>query len=349
MGSFRNRIINGDMRIAQRGTSNVLVTSVAGFPLDRIFVYGVFTAGGVTAYQNTLSVSDAPYQQGLTYASNLVCTSGLTSTQMFIGQSIEASLVSDLIWGTSFGSPITVSFWFKSSASGITSFTIRNKPYFNYSYLSPPLNYPTAGVWQYFTVTVPPPPNGSTWNMSGNASGLELDFGYYLPGLTATGWTTVNLAGYSNQIMLTGAGSYIAYTGVQLEKGTVATPFEFRPYATELQLCQRYFTQLGGQMAFNYFGSGLASSATSAYILCPLPVPMRYPTGSTVTTVGNFNLIGLISGTFGGVAAGAIAKDQQNINNIELAVACANMTAGSPYMLYVQNSLASLIQINNEL
>jgi hypothetical protein len=354
MGSFRNRIINGDMRIAQRGTSNVVPstgTEQVVFAVDRWASDDYITSGGgsITQTQQTLAASDTPYQIGFQYSLRHTATVGVTSYVYYgLLQRIEAVNVADLMWGTSFGQPVTVSFWFRTNAPSGSSMNIciRSAAYnvnFNQNFVAI-----GNGQWQYVTLTIPPPPNGTSW-----ATYTTLYLGGLQPAQFAAtpGWSsTGNNWGLNGTYpWAQNAGNFIEFTGIQIERGTVASPFEVRPYATELALCQRYFTQLGGQMVYNYFGSGLASSATSAYILCPLPVPMRYPNGSTVTTVGNFNLIGLISGTYGNAAVGSIAKDQQNINNIELTVACANMTAGSPYMLFVQNSLATLIQINNEL
>ena len=159
----------------------------------------------------------------------------------------------------------------------------------------------------------------------------------------------IRVTGSQTLLATNGATMYI--TGVQLEKGTVATPFEFRPYPTEVALCYRYFISLGGPMYYNYFGTGVSYSATGAYILCPLPVPMRSPGTSTVSVPAGsaINILGLISGVYGSAAVAAIAKDQHNLNNIELNITSANMTTGSPYMMYTNNNLTSFIYINNEL
>jgi hypothetical protein len=242
---FRNRIINGDMAIAQRGTSTALVNQTLGYSTDRFFAYYSFTGGALTTYQNTLSVTDAPYQQGLLYSTNVTCTSTLSGTAggaYLSGQVVEGFNARDFGWGTSFGSPVTMSFWFKSGSTGYTSASIRNKSTYNYSFTSPQLTYSTAGVWQYYTVTIPPPPSGSAWG-SGTASFAEVIINGFQSGVSATGWNNSASMGYSGMIAPFTAGNYVAYTGVQLEKGSVATPFEVRPYGIELSLCQRYYEQ----------------------------------------------------------------------------------------------------------
>jgi hypothetical protein len=254
-----------------------------------------------------------------------LATTSTTSGNWNISQSLETR---DVVRFQ--GQAVTVSFWYRIPV------------YFSQAW-GPNLFW-TTSVDTAITNAVSSAPNtAGSGNMSNTTTWTYTSFQATVPSNAQA--LSVLFSTYNNIVN----GATIQITGVQLERGTVATPFEVRPYATELALCQRYFTQLGGQMLYNYFGSGLASSATSAYILCPLPVPMRYPNGSTVTTVGSFNLLGLISGTYGNAAVSSIAKDQQNINNIELIVACTNMTTGYPYMLYVSNSLANLLQINNEL
>ena len=242
---FRNRIINGDMRIAQRGTSNVVVNQVLCYSTDRFWVYYTFSGGSLTTYQNTLSVSDPPYQQGLLYSTNVTCTSTLSGAagQVYLsGQVVEGFNAQDFNWGTAFGSPVTLSFWFKSNLTGYTSAAIRNKSAYNWSWTSPQLTYSTAGVWQYYTVTIPPPQSGSAWG-SGTASFAEVIINGFQTGVSSTGWNNSTSMGYSGMIAPFTSGNYVAYTGVQLEKGSVATPFEVVPYGTALALCQRYWEQ----------------------------------------------------------------------------------------------------------
>jgi hypothetical protein len=263
---FRNRIINGDFRIAQRGTSVGVPTTTGTYLVDRWTTYTSISSGSMTYYQNVLSSTESgPYQQGFRYAANLVCTSTIANSAVNLGiiQPIEGYNCTDIGWGTSAGVPVTVSFWFKSNQTGFTSFGFRNQDVFSITYTSPAFNYPVASVWQYYSVTVPPPPTGYTWQNNTNLGSI----GLYLGGNQGTqtgssssvgGWSTGTSAfGYNNQINYLTTGNYIAFTGVQLEKGSVATPYEVRPYATELALCQRYYEQS--------YSSGTAPG-TSTYV-----------------------------------------------------------------------------------
>jgi hypothetical protein len=307
MGSFRNRIINGDMRIAQRGTSNVLPSTAAGIytTVDRwaIFTGGTLTSS-MTMNQTTLSVTDAPYQQGLRYASNLVVNSSGTSTSFAVWQTIEGYNAQDLNWGTSFGSPVTFSFWVKASITGNYTFHMISAGT-DYSYVSP-YTVVNPNTWEYKTLTIPPPPNGSTWGTGTNSWGF-VQFRFAQPGASSgtIGWqASVVQKLYGTVNLVDVQGATWAITGVQLEKGTVATPFEVRPFATELALCQRYYYQMtsasnvvSGTLSQNsYFGVGFATGSTTASIFMKFPVSMRIPNYTfSSSSAGNFNVSGAMS------------------------------------------------------
>jgi hypothetical protein len=286
MGSFRNRIINGDMRIAQRGTSNVISTGAGAqfYMIDRFAFNSNFsTQGLLTQTQQTLTASDTPYQTGLRYSWRITTNTALTAASYGYTepqQIIEGYNVSDLNWGTSFGSPITVSFWFRTNlAPGlVVSATIRGGAQYAF-----PFTVTGNGAWQYVTATVPPPPNGGTWG-GGNGGGIYLFLGarglnsYQNPPNT---WVATNYSGTSLDCNpYANAGNYIEFTGVQLEKGTVATPFEFRNYATELALCYRYYFRRANETNYDRMGTWSADNSTAGYTQIPLPVRMRaIPTG----------------------------------------------------------------------
>jgi hypothetical protein len=153
--------------------------------------------------------------------------------------------------------------------------------------------------------------------------------------------------------ILANAGNFIELTGVQLEKGSVATPFEQRPFAQELALCQRYFTKLGGTTGLEYIGSGIAASTTQANILCITPVPMRDISATTINVlnVGNIRLLGSLSGAWNAIITTAIIRDSAGTNGItvQATVGSASLTLGYPYFLQNTNSTGGVIQINNEL
>ena len=308
MGSFRNRIINGDMRIAQRGTSFTL-TSVSGtYTLDR---YPIWLTGTAVVAQQTLVAADTPYQIGFKNSLRVTASTSITA-YLDLEQSIEGYNTADLNWGTSFGSPVTVSFWFRSqcTSGSIGSIAVRNSgANYSYTYAFPVV---APATWQYVSFTVPPPPNGTTWLYTTGA-GIILSFCSYLTTnqCTAGSWQSGNF------IMATGAtallatpGNFIEFTGIQLEKGTVATPFEVRPYATELQLCQRYYYQItapaSGSGGAVHFASGYVRGAGSASAFMSLPVPMRTQPTFSNTAPMQFDWNGVANlGQFTGVTLNA--------------------------------------------
>ena len=299
---FRNRIINGDMRIAQRGTSNVLpvigATSGSVYLLDRWHTGVNITTGGVTQSQIALTSSDTPYQVGFANAFQLITTTGCSNFQWVqIRHRVEGFHVADLNWGTSFASPIVVSYWFKSNipSGSLVSFSVRNSA--TSSVFNTQFQYGASSAWQYVVHTITPPPNGSSWVKDNSATGIEILIAPLAPPTllqsNVNTWETVNNVGTTGAYNWTGiAGNYVQCTGVQLEKGTVATPFEVRPYATELALCQRYYQQFNSTPSTNNytsFGAGYMSSATGAYTTLPLPVTMRTnPSLSSNSAPGTF-------------------------------------------------------------
>jgi hypothetical protein len=136
-------------------------------------------------------------------------------------------------------------------------------------------------------LTVPPPPNGSPWNLGTNVHGIYLYIGGFSPVIATGTLNTWQIANYKSSVgttnWLVNAGNYIEFTGVQLEKGTVATPFEFRNYAQELQLCQRYMFQLTYQdTAYCY-----QRTSVLGMFLIRFPVTMRSAVNPTLS--GTFN------------------------------------------------------------
>ena len=254
---YRNKILNGAMNINQYNNSSILISSIGfssgytTFLVDRYIQNCQFFNGQIQlTYLTNLSIADAPYQYGFTNASMYSVLNALE----FIGsnnyfsplQIIEDAMITDLEWGTAFGKSITVSFWIKSNTLNHTIHII--SPLYTNFYVSK-INLPSAGTWYYITITVPPPPVGSTWvNATGtNGRGILLGIDVIDTRYSVTSvynqWQT-NGPSEDNPLMWQTTGNYLIFTGVQLEVGTVATPFEWKPYLIELNLCQRYFERI---------------------------------------------------------------------------------------------------------
>jgi hypothetical protein len=243
---FRNRIINGAMVIDQRNngasvdTSNTIGTT---YTIDR-WAYRVLAASKFTIQQNAGSLSAANRPAGFT--NYLGCTSSsaysVGSGDVFnVWQSIEGFNTADLAFGTASAQAITLSFWVRSSLTGTFSGAFRNNDgsrsyVFTYTISA-------ANTWEYKTIAIAGDQSG-TW-ATGNTIGLHVQFSLGVGSTfstTAGSWQTGNFFGLStatNVVGTNGATFYI--TGVQLEAGSVATPFERRDYGRELIMCQRYY------------------------------------------------------------------------------------------------------------
>ena len=286
--SFKNRIINGDMAIAQRGTGLLTVNVSSGdlFPVDRFNAFVGAGTGVFTAQQS----SDVPTGSGFSNSTTLTVTTAdgslVTGDLCAFRQIIEGFNAADLMWGTANAQPVTLSFWAKSSITGTHSGAFTNGDWtrayaFTYTITA-------ANTWQYITVTAPGAPTG-TWG-STNGRGIQVVFNMGASSAnlsTANTWTTTSLVttGATGSVQLISTlGATWQVTGVQLEKGTVATSYDYLPYTTELQLCQRYcYVSIGA----NSLVAGAAQASDNVYMKYVLPVPMRAtPTISFTASVG---------------------------------------------------------------
>jgi len=270
---FVNRIINGDMRIDQRNAgASVTLTSGGIYTVDR-FIGFEDTDGAMTAQQD----SSAP--AGFVNSVKLTTTTAdasLGATQFAIyRQSIEGTNVADLAWGTASAKTVTLSFWVRSSLTGTFGGALFNSA-FNRSY---PFTYTisVADTWEYKTITVAGDTTG-TW-LTTNGIGINVGFGL---GSGSTYSGTAGNWGAAGYITATGAVSVIGtlnatwqVTGVQFEVGSVATPFERRPFGAELALCYRYYYKQKAAAQFDTFGAGLCDTTTVCQAITPFPVLMR--------------------------------------------------------------------------
>jgi hypothetical protein len=232
---FKNRIINGAMVIDQR---NAGASVTSGFPVDRFQVYSTQSSKW-TAQQSTTAPTGFTNSVIITSSSSY---SPISSDYFSYATRIEGFNVADLDWGTANAKTITVSFWVRSSLTGTWTGALHNNA-FNRVY---PFSYTisSANTWEYKTVTIAGDTTG-TW-LTNNLVGIEIGFAFSVgsSGLgTAGAWTnTASIFGATGQTNLLGTNGATFYiTGVQLEKGTQATAFDYRPYGTELALCQRYY------------------------------------------------------------------------------------------------------------
>lgn len=253
-GQFKNRIINGDMRIDQRN-SGASVTPVDGqFTLDRWKTF-VSQTGKLSIQQNAGSVTPPVGYTRYLGVTSLSSYSLLSTDYFALVQPIEGQNVSDMAWGTANAATVTLSFWVRSSLTGTFGGSLRNGAG-NRSY---PFSYTiaSANTWEQKSITIAGDTSG-TW-VTTNAIGAFVEFGLGVGSTysgTAGAWAGSafeSATGATSVVGTNGATFYI--TGVQLEKGTVDTSFDYRPYGTELALCQRYFEVLAGTAGAAIYGS----------------------------------------------------------------------------------------------
>jgi len=272
---FRNRIINGDMRIDQRNAGASVTPTDGVYTLDRWL--SQTNVGNKFSVQRNAGAVTPP--TGFTNYLGVTSTSAYTvgaAEFSTVQQNIEGFNVADLGWGTASAQAVTVTFWVRSSLTGTFGGTVANSAQ-NRTY---PFTYAisSANTWEQKTLTIPGDTTG-TW-LTDNGLGIRLRFGLgcgATRSATAGAWTAdlvLSATGAVSVLATSGATFYI--TGVQLEAGSVATPFERRPYGTELALCQRYYTRLNtGGGIYTGFALGYQVSTTGAYFIMSFPVSMR--------------------------------------------------------------------------
>ena len=302
MGSsfLRNRIINGDMRIDQRNAgASVTVGTTVPYITDR-FAVSATQASKCTAQQTpTATETGFATRVGAGFTSYLSITSSssysvLAADVFAIKQSIEGFNFSDFAFGTANAKTVTLSFWAYSSLTGtfggsLTNFAVTRCYPFSYS-------IPTANTWTQISITIAGDTSG-TWVGGSTAGAATIWFGLGV-GTTASGtagaWAGTDYrsaTGATSVVGTNGATFYI--TGVQLEVGTVATPFERQLYSTQLAQCQRYYQQhasSGNGAIFRGLPQTLTSGTTYAWM--PFAVVTRAVPTMTVGTPSYTNMSG---------------------------------------------------------
>jgi hypothetical protein len=272
---FRNRIINGDMRIDQRNAGAAVTANNANatvYPVDQWGARAVTpsTSGAFTVQQS--STVPTGFKNSLLATVSVAATPASTD-QFFIQQRIEGFNIADFDLGTAAPITFTLSFWVRSSLTGLFGGSMGNNVNLSYPF-SFTIN--AANTWEQKTVTIIGPTTG-TWNTT-NGVGLVVHFSLGAGSShlgTANTWANYPVAptGSINLISTSGATFYI--TGVQLEAGSVATQFERRDYGRELMMCQRYCVSLGVDGGTSNPGAGVWYSSTATIYQMRLPVEMR--------------------------------------------------------------------------
>jgi hypothetical protein len=335
--AFRNLIINGAMQVAQRGTSTTSITAS-----------GYHTADRWSGFLNNLGTwtqsveNDAPTGSGFRNSLKVLCTTAdatpAAGDRFEIRQQIEGQNLQSIRKGTASAQQLTASFWVKSNVTGTyiaEIFDIDNTRQVSAAYT---IN--ASATWEKKTITFPADTTGAFDN-DNNSSGL-LNFWLgagtnFTSGTLGTTWassTSANRAvGQTNLAAAT--NNYWQVTGVQLEVGAVATPFEFKPIDAELAQCQRYYTQLNS----NQVSLGYCQPFNTTNAICSVPVPVTMRSG--VATVSLDLLLtkhGTNSQTVTSLTGGSFSGNQVQFT----ATVASGLTGGELRILEGANASAFL-------
>jgi hypothetical protein len=345
---FRNRIINGDMRIDQRnGGASVNLSSSGAFPIDRFVAYTTSGTGN-TATRSTTAASGFTNSIAITIGTGAAPIAGSFNQ---IGHIIEGFNVSDLGFGSASAGSVTISFWVRASISGTYCVALLNAGYAGTrrSYIAE-YSISATNTWEKKTLTISGDTSG-TW-ATDNGQGIQLWFdfgsGSDYQG-TKDNWSNGAKWRTSNQTNLVGTNGATFYiTGVQLEAGSTATEFERRPYGTELALCQRYYYRITGSNGwYQPVGSGTNRSSTTCRVSSVVPVAMRTTPTVTMSTGANAPLA-VSSATDLGVSSLSNAYGGSNSMILDIALN-STVTIGHAIVVYVGTDNTMFAQFNSEL
>jgi len=305
--SNRNLIINGDIQVAQRGTTATCNSGSDTYSMDRWYARGESSSGVFTLSQEDIAGNN----QGVKYAAKVTVTNNVTpaSGDVYkIAQRIEGQNLAQLELGRSTAKSFTLSFIVKSSVVGTHSGSFMNSAQ-NRSF---PFTYTISNpdTWEQKSITIPGDTAG-TWLVT-NGIGLEVNFdmgsGSGKRGNAGGAWLAARAEGATGAVqVISSANATWFISKVQVEVGNVATDFEHRSFAQELELCKRYFQVLVDSGNAESFGNATGYNANTIHLVTPLRPEMRvaptldYTTGTDYygayqnNTVDYFNDFTLVS------------------------------------------------------
>lgn len=345
---LKNRIINGAMVIDQRNAgASVTVNSASNsYACDRFLGSGTSSAGVYTMQQ----VSDAPtgFTNSLKITTTTASASLGSSADYLVGQKIEGFNFADMQWGTANAQTVTLSFRVKSSLTGTFAGVLANSAWdrsYVFTYV-----ISAANTWETKTITIAGDTTG-TWVGATNGTGLRIFFSigsgssYVTTGNSWVAGTYETVSGATNVISTLSATWQI--TGVQLEIGTSATPFERRLYNQELANCQRYLPAIQNNTGERLVGPALTTTRCQATYYFQV-TPRVAPTGITATTASNFGTY--IPATAGQPTPTAIAFAAAGLitGTVNVDVS-SGFTAGQFVQFFPNNSSAQILFTGCEL
>jgi hypothetical protein len=346
----RNLIINGAMQIAQRNTSVTGITTTGYYTADR-WQISISSAGTWTMNVDSSGPANTEFRN----SANVICTtadSSLAAGDFFIfRQSLEGQNLQAIKKGTTAAESLTVSFYVKSSNTG--TYICEFQDVDNTRQISKSYTISTANTWEKKTITVPPDTTGLLDNDNGNslrlffwlATGTDFTSG----ALNSSAWASnVNVNRAVGQLNLANAsGNYWAVTGIQLETGTVATPFEMRNIGQELALCQRYYFKQQASTAFSFFHSGFNNTTTRQFGIFNFPQLMRSTPALEALAASNYQI--LHSGGLTSCSGLSLDGQTTNFSAFVIADVVSGLTTGQGSILRANNTTSSYLGYSAEL
>jgi hypothetical protein len=298
---FRNKIINGGMNISQRGTSFSFAHdgTLQTYTLDRFN----FRCGGISQYDTTVSqysmsaaeLNTTGHSKALKILTGTAESAISSGTNVRLEYKTEAQDLQDLQYGTASARTVTLSFWVKSSVTGTYAVNLY-KADTTYRMINKTYTINTANTWEKKIISIVGDTDSTGSIVNDNGEGLRIMWvlatGSDFNSSSATTWadysSTNFLAGHVQNGVVTTGGADWYLTGVQLEIGSSATPFEHRPIGMELSLCERYF-QIFDTTTYVPLGTMVFYSASEG--LCNFTFPTKMRGNPTLLSTPQLNLV----------------------------------------------------------
>ena len=347
--NFRNIVINGDMSIAQRGTSVSGITNASG----DVFVNDRFCwseSGSMTSTFTMSQDTDVPAGYGFAKSLKLDCTATDTpaaAERIRIETRFEGQNLQYLKKGTANAESWTLSFWVKSNKTGTYIVNFRDED--NARIVSKAYTINLASTWEKKTITVAP----DTTDPFDNDNAHSLTVAWILSagsslqsGSLADVWQDYANANYAaGQVNFADStDNNIWITGVQLEAGTTASDFEFLPVDVNKNRCDRYFQRILADAQYTAFGAGSVYNATLVSFFIPFKQEMRsspsFSQSNLVVTQGNLSRAVTSSS---GLNAGKSSL------YVDINCSSGGMTIGFGAIVLANNSTGAYIQMDAEL
>jgi hypothetical protein len=348
----RNLLYNGAMQVAQRGTSTASITAGGYYTADRWNLI----LGTMGTWTQSVD-ADGPSGSGLTKSIKMLCTTADASPAAgdfnYVTQILEGQDIQRIAKGSASAQQVTLSFWVKSNATG--TYIARLYDEDNNRSVSASYSVSASATWERKTITFPADATGAFANDNGSSLYVQFWLGAgsnRTSGTLQTTWGTVSDAnaavGQTNLAAAT--NNYWQVTGVQLEVGPAATPFEFKSFGQELRECQRYYYRMQGSN-FTRFAVGHCTGTANGNAIMQFPVSMR-ANPSSMDTSGTASHYAIFHGSTVTPCSSVptlTADKTLNTAAVDGAVAGGGLPAGAACQIIANNTTAAFLGFSAEL